>query len=1000
MPVSFLTEQQRNRYGRFAGELSPEQLTRYFHLDDRDRRLVNSHRGNHSRLGFAIQLCTARFLGTFLEDLSDVPDGVINCLSRQLQIEQLSSFFYYRDSETRWDHAAEIRRHCGFRDFGDSGAQFRLNRWLYALCWTGTDRPGVLFDRATTWLIAQKVLLPAVTTLERHVARLRARVEERVWSMLAAAAPPETRSKLEALLSIPESGHQSLLDRLRKGPYRRSAPELVRALDRVEEVRRLEITLSAAGRIPKGRLHALARFANTGKISVIRRLPESRRLATLVAFVSNLEAVALDDALDLLDILITEIFSDAARASDKARLRTIKDLDAAAIQLTQVCRLVLDPDLQDAELRSAIFKALEREELEAAVSQVDSIVRPPEDVYYRELAGSYARVRRFLPPLLRTVRFDATPAGQAVLEALNYLAEVEQDAVNTPDPPVTIVNRAWRRYVGTGGDFDRKAYVFCCLDRVRSALRRRDIFIAPSVRHADARLGLLSGSAWNAARPTICRSLGHALSAEETIAALSCELDQTYRTVAANLPSNPGARVEQVDGKDDLIVTPLDKLDEPDSLVKLRAEVNARLPRVDLPEVLLEIAARTDFTSKFIHVSERESRMQDLPTSLCANLIAEACNIGMEPLTRNDVLALRRARLSWVSQNFIRNETLVEANSCLVAEQNRIPLVQQWGGGEVASADGLRFVVPVRTLHAGPNPKYFGFERGVTYYNLVSDQFTGLNAIVIPGTLRDSLYLLAVVLEQQTELHPIEIMTDTGAYTDVVFGLFWLLGYRFCPRIADIGGARYWRIDPSADYGSLNNIARHRINTKLIEENWDDMLRLAGSLKLGMVQAGSIMKTLRIDDRPTKLAQAVAELGRIDKTIHALTYIADENKRRRTLTQLNRGEDRHKLARAVFHGKRGELRQRYREGQEDQLGALGLVVNIIILWNTLYINAALDQLAGEGYPIQPEDLARLSPLVFEHINLLGRYAFSVPDSVVRGQLRPLRNPADALEDVA
>jgi len=104
---------------------------------------------------------------------------------------------------------------------------------------------------------------------------------------------------------------------------------------------------------------------------------------------------------------------------------------------------------------------------------------------------------------------------------------------------------------------------------------------------------------------------------------------------------------------------------------------------------------------------------------------------------------------------------------------------------------------------------------------------------------------LAVVLEQQTELQPTEIMTDTGAYTDVVFGLFWLLGYRFCPRIADIGGARYWRIDPSADYGLLNGIANHRINTKLIEENWDDLLRLAGSLKLGMVQATSIMKTLR-----------------------------------------------------------------------------------------------------------------------------------------------------------
>jgi TnpA family transposase len=286
---------------------------------------------------------------------------------------------------------------------------------------------------------------------------------------------------------------------------------------------------------------------------------------------------------------------------------------------------------------------------------------------------------------------------------------------------------------------------------------------------------------------------------------------------------------------------------------------------------------------------------------------------------------------------------------------------------------------------------------GVTYYNLVSNQFTGLNGIVVPGTLRDSLVLLAVVLEQQTELNPTEIMTDTGAYADVVFGLFWLLGYRFSPRIADMGNSRLWRIDPKADYSPLNGVSRHRINADLILQNWDDLLRLAGSLKQGLVQATSIMRTLQVGDRPTKLAQAVAEVGRIDKTIHILTSIDDEFKRRRTLTQLNRGEDRHSLARAVFHGKRGELRQRYREGQEDQLGALGLVVNILALWNTIYMDAVLEQLRIEGYALKPEDVARLSPLTFDHINFLGRYAFALPDSVAHGQLRPLWSP-DAPED--
>jgi hypothetical protein len=132
MASVFLTDEQRRRFGRFTGEPTLEQLSRYFHLDDNDRKIINHHRGDHNRLGFAVQLCTARFLGTFLEDLADTPSGVIDYLSRQLRIEQISSFLYYRQSELRWDHSAEIRRHCGFSDFGDPRIQFRLNRWLYA----------------------------------------------------------------------------------------------------------------------------------------------------------------------------------------------------------------------------------------------------------------------------------------------------------------------------------------------------------------------------------------------------------------------------------------------------------------------------------------------------------------------------------------------------------------------------------------------------------------------------------------------------------------------------------------------------------------------------------------------------------------------------------------------------------------------------------------------------------------------------------------------------
>src|ERR1700688_593240 len=299
-----------------------------------------------------------------------------------------------------------------------------------------------------------------------------------------------------------------------------------------------------------------------------------------------------------------------------------------------------------------------------------------------------------------------------------------------------------------------------------------------------------------------------------------------------------------------------------------------------------------------------------------------------------------------------------------------------------------------RSAPCMPVPIHFGQLKGVTWYNLLSDQFTGLNAIPTPGTLRDSLVLLAVVLEQQTELQPTQIMTDTGAYSDVVFGLFRLLGYRFCPRLADIGGTRFWRIHPQADYGKLNVVSRHRLKLQRIAPHWDDMLRLGGSLLQGRVPATGIMRTLQVGENPTRLAQGIAEFGRIDKTLHSLRFIDDKDMRRGTLTQLNRTEGRHSVARVVFSGKRGELRQRYREGQEDQLGALGLVVNMIVLWNTIYIQAALDQLRVEGFLVSDADIPHLNPHVHEHINMLGRYSFAVPESVSRGELRPLRNPTN------
>jgi hypothetical protein len=135
-----------------------------------------------------------------------------------------------------------------------------------------------------------------------------------------------------------------------------------------------------------------------------------------------------------------------------------------------------------------------------------------------------------------------------------------------------------------------------------------------------------------------------------------------------------------------------------------------------------------------------------LPVSVAALLVAEACNVGLTPVTDPNTPALTRGRLSHVDQNYLRADTHSAANARLVDAQASIGVAQLWGGALVASADGLRFVVPVQTINALPSPRYFGRGRGVTWLNAINDQVAGIGAVVVPGAMRDSLHILDTLL--------------------------------------------------------------------------------------------------------------------------------------------------------------------------------------------------------------------------------------------------------------
>ena len=397
MPTRHLSDEQRQRYANFAAAPSPDQLARYFHLDRGDREIIDRLRGDHNRLGFALMLGSARFLGVFPGADVEIPGSVMVFLVNQLGLKPDAHLKGYFDlAGQRKRHLVLIRERYGFTDFADNGpARFRLTRWLYALCWSGDDHPGPLIERATSWLVVNKVLLPGVSVLERFVGRIRDRAQKRLWNRLVAALDEKQRERIAKLFDEGSESSFAALDALRTVPTRRSSGEFLHHLDRLEAIRAFDLRPSPPRGVPAASLERLARVARVGKPSAIAALQEPRRTATVAALFHTLEAAAQDDAAELAEALITDLVKDAEAADKQARLRSLRDLDDAAILLRDMARLVFEEDaLPLDQWRAALFARLPRDDLAAAMAEVDAIAKPRDAKPYAELLARWRRARR------------------------------------------------------------------------------------------------------------------------------------------------------------------------------------------------------------------------------------------------------------------------------------------------------------------------------------------------------------------------------------------------------------------------------------------------------------------------------------------------------------------------------------------------------------------------------------------------------------------------------
>ena len=514
------------------------------------------------------------------------------------------------------------------------------------------------------------------------MSRVRDEAADELYATLAELPGPHQAARLESLVTVPEGARYSELELWRKGPAKPTGRGLERALNRASEIGGVGIgRLDLEAHVPRRRIVDLARHGMTARAQALRRHGDPRKLATLVATVAYLEARSVDDCLELLDLLVTtELVGKAESATDKERARRHPDLARHSSRLAAAVQVLLEVTDSGGEITlSQVWESIDavvpRRQLRESVDAVADLVPPPgldADAEMRaRLTERIAMVTPFLKILTEVITFGATPEGEAALAAMRALPRLldRRTKITAADIDHELLAGSWKALVlPREGGVDRSSWVFCVLTAFHRHLKRRKIYAEASTRWRDPRAQLLTGDKWERAKGPALTDLQLSEDPSALLAEQGRALDAALCDLAVQV--SVGTVDATVDDDGRLHLPKLAAIPEPPSLIDLRKRVAAMLPRVDLPEVILEVMAWVpEFTAAFALASGGQTRLEDLHVSVAACLTAQALNIGYAPVAKKGTPTLEPGRLAHVSRAYLSADAFSKANGPLIGAQ-------------------------------------------------------------------------------------------------------------------------------------------------------------------------------------------------------------------------------------------------------------------------------------------------------------------------------------------
>jgi TnpA family transposase len=987
MPARLLlTKAQRDAL--LALPETEEAFVRHYSLSGDDVEIIGRYRTPETRLAFALQLCVLRYPGRVLRQGDVMPFHLLGFIADQVGVSADAIAGFDRRQQTRSEHVVALRSRFGFSDL-TTAAKAELKQWLAPIALKTTDGHAVL-GALTEEMRQRHIIIPGISVIERMAAEVMYAAEKTAVRLICERVSSAQRTSMDAILAEKAHRQQSELSWLLKTKTKISRRGFLEIVDKLDKVR--EIGLGTLDLPPEigARVQQMVREGLRFTTQAFQQMGVAQRTAIMTATLRDIEASLVDAALNLFEGLIGRAYNKAKKRVAEALLGQADETKQRLARVADVLDAILNAHDCSENIEAAIAGVTTWDTLSADAKLIRGSSRSVKVDVLSELGREHYVFKATGPRLLAAISFLGRASAAPLLDALAIIKGLDGDTRKPlPDKvPETIIEPSWRPHVFKNGGIDRQYYELAVYFALATALRAGDVWVTESKLHRsiESYLSPRADTALVPARLPATPVLTAARYLDDRMALLECRLVDVGKKLAAGQCT--GARLD----RERLSLPKPETKDDPEAHVLAR-RLYGLMPRVRITDLLEEVDRWTNFAEMFGHV--QTGRAYPERRAFLAALIAEATNIGLGRMSEVCNAASRRT-LTTISIWHMREETYRAALARIVEALHREPAAVWFGTGQVSSSDGQHFYLDGEGEGGGEVNAHYGRDPIIKLYTHISDRYAPFHVKVITGTSGEAVHVLDGLVNHDSAIDILAHHTDGGGISDHVFAVMYLLGIKFQPRMSSPNDRRLYAFEAKSRYGVLAPFMGERLDRNLIEANWDDVQHVISAFRNRVVVPSLILRKLGTTPRQSALSLAMREVGRIERTLHALNWIEDLGLRADTTDVLNKGEARHTLARAVAFHRLGRFRDRSHERQSHRAAALNLVTACIGVFNCRYLGRAVADLHRQGIAVDEQRLRRLSPLGWDHINLTGDYVWTESAAYDADGLRPLNGQFEQL----